>query len=283
MARALSITATRGAHLLAAPLIALALLGALAGVAEGREPLEDLNGGTTAVSPEPTGYDISYPQCGDPLPTNVTFGIVGVNRGIVYSPNPCLGAGDVPSELAWAGLYADLYANTANPGPELSSHWPIGQTGPRLCSADDLDSADCAYDYGWNAAADSYAAAVQAYISLGWAQPGATQTPVANRWWLDVETANSWRDDPSLNVAALQGAVDYLDAVGAASVGFYSEPGMWSEITGDTTAFADRPSWVAGAATLEGAVRRCDGPGFTGGRIELTQYHAHGFDANYRC
>jgi hypothetical protein len=35
-----------------------------------------------------TGYDVSYPQCGGALPTNVAFGIVGVNRGIVFSPNP---------------------------------------------------------------------------------------------------------------------------------------------------------------------------------------------------
>lgn len=283
MARALVFTYRRGARLLAAPLIALALLVAFAGVAEGREPMRELDGGTTAPSPEPTGYDISYPQCGDPFPTNVAFGIVGVNHGIVYSPNPCLGAGDGPSELAWAGPNAELYANTANPGPELSSYWPIGQTDPRVCSADDPDSADCAYVYGWNAAADSYAAAVQAYISLGWAEPDATRTPIANAWWFDVETANSWRDDPSLNVAALQGAVDYLDAVGAASVGFYSEPGMWGEITGDTTAFANRPSWVAGAFTLEGAKDRCDGPGFTGGGVGLTQYFHNGFDANHRC
>ncbi len=31
--------------------------------------------------PGPTGYDISYPQVGGPFPTNVPFGIVGVNGG----------------------------------------------------------------------------------------------------------------------------------------------------------------------------------------------------------
>ena len=126
------------------------------------------------------GYDLSYPQCGGPFPTSYAFGIVGVNAGIVYSPNPCLGTGDSPSELAWAGMNAQLYANTANPGPLVSTHWPNGQTSPRACntaSVPGADTADCAYDYGWNAAADSYQNAVNAYISLGWASSGATDIP----------------------------------------------------------------------------------------------------------
>jgi hypothetical protein len=95
-----------------------------------------------------TGYDISYPQCGGPFPSNVLFGIVGVNNGIVYSGNPCLGAGSRPSELAWAERYeqpAILYANTANPGPAPSSHWPAGQSFPRVCDPARPDSVDCAY------------------------------------------------------------------------------------------------------------------------------------------
>ena len=240
-------------------------------------------GGSKAPQSQAIGYDISYPQCGGPFPKNSAFQIVGVNRGIVFSPNPCLGTGSGASQLAWAGLRAGLYANTGNPGPELSSRWPIGQSSPRACSAQNPDSADCAYDYGWNAAADSYATAVRAYISLGWAAPGASRTPVANDWWLDVETANSWRSDTSLNVAALQGAVAYLVSVGAASVGFYSAPFMWEEITGGTTAFAGHPTWVAGASTLKGAQARCIGDGFTGGGVALAQFPYKGFDGNIRC
>jgi hypothetical protein len=288
-------------------MLALALLGASPSVAGAYAPADAANAAREPVTPDepptpasepstpeptaseptpsptPIGYDVSWPQCGEALPTDKAFGIVGVNGGIVHSPNPCLGAGDVPSQLAWAGLDAELYANTANPGPEESTRWPTGQLVPRVCSPFEPDTADCAYDYGWNAAADSYAEAVAAYISLGWAEPGATHTPVANRWWLDVETANSWRRHAALNVAALQGAVDYLESMGVASVGFYSEPGMWSEITGDTDVFAAYPSWVAGAADLEGAKRRCKGPGFTGGGVELAQYFHDGFDANHRC
>jgi hypothetical protein len=275
------------ALLLVVPGMLVAMLLASAGTAAAHHPIE-ANGYARPSDPrppksQPIGYDVSYPQCGGSLPKNVAFGIVGVNRGIVFSANPCLGAGNVASELAWAGRDAELYANTGNPGPELSSRWPIGQATPRVCAAAHPDTADCAYDYGWNAAADSYATAVKAYISVGWAEPGATRTPVANHWWLDVESANSWRAETSLNVAALQGGADYLASVGAASVGFYSAPFMWADIVGSTSAFAEYQSWVAGASTLQGAQSRCAGDGFTGGGVALTQYFAKGFDADYRC
>jgi len=238
-------------------------------------------GGSTA------GYDISYPQCGGPFPANAAFGIVGVNKGIVFSPNPCLGTGDGPSELAWGGgVQAQLYANTANPGPALSTHWPNGQTFPLGCNtgtSPGSDTANCAYDYGWYAAADSYQTAVRAYISLGLAPSGATLTPQPNRWWLDVETGNSWRTDVSMNVAALQGAVAYLQSVGAAGVGFYSTQSQWNQITGGTAVFAPSPSWVAGAKTSRQAAGNCSGSGFTGGAVALAQYFAKSFDADLPC
>jgi hypothetical protein len=266
-------------------MLALALLSLTAGAAFGRD--QTVPDTRVAAPKTPTGYDISYPQCGGAYPRDIAFGIVGVTRGIVFSENPCLGAGGTnASQLAWAGLNAELYMNTGNPGPELSSYWPIGQTSPRECGTaanPEPDTADCAYDYGWNTAEYAYGTAVRAYVSLGWAAPDATRTPVANRWWLDVETANSWRTDVSLNVAALQGAADYLQSVGAASVGFYSVGTMWQQITGGTLAFADHPSWVAGASTLRGAKANCGDPAFTGGSVHMTQYFAKGFDADYRC
>jgi hypothetical protein len=276
---------SRTRYFLLAPLLAVALLTLTAGAAFGREPASP--DADSAAPITLTGFDVSYPQCGDTYPRDVAFGIVGVTGGVVFSENPCLGAGGTSaSQLAWAGLNAELYMNTANPGPDLSSHWPIGQISPRECGTSvsaELDTADCAYDYGWNSAADAYAAAIRAYVSLGWADEDATRTPVANRWWLDVETANSWRTDVSLNVAALHGAADYLASVEAESVGFYSVGTMWDEITGGTSAFADHPSWVAGASTLRGARAGCDGPAFTGGSLHMTQYLSKGFDANYRC
>src|SRR5919197_6369050 len=183
--------------------------------------------GAAAAADPSAGYDISYPQCNGSYPSGGAFGVVGVNGGLPYSANPCLGAGDGPSELGWAGINAQLYANTADPGPALSSHWPNGQTSPKQCNtaADPgSNTPACHYDYGWDAAADSYQDAVNAYISLGWAPSGATRTPVANQWWLDVETANSWTSTPTLNVQALHGEADYLSSVGAARIGFYSTP-----------------------------------------------------------
>jgi hypothetical protein len=235
----------------------------------------------------PCWYDISYPQCGRPFPTNAEFGIVGVNKGIVFITNPCLGTGDGPPELAWAGgVRAQLYANTGNPGPALSSRWPDDQTSPRQCNTPAVpgsDTVDCAYDYGWNAAADSYRAAASAYVSLGLASPGATSTPSPNVWWLDVEINNSWRTDVTLNMAVLGGAVAYLQSMNTAGIGFYSTQYQWNQITGGTSVFSAYPSWVAGASSARQAVTNCRAKGFTGGRVALAQYSAGGFDADLLC
>src|SRR5206468_9260923 len=133
--------------------------------------------------------------------------IVGVNGGKVFSVNPCLA-----DELAWGGGHAaELYANTGNPGPARSNFWPKGQTSPRFCDAAHSDTADCAYDFGWNAAQHSFQTAQSAYAALQM-----VATPAATRCWLDVETSNSWRSRTraSFNVAALPGQVDALRNLG---------------------------------------------------------------------
>ncbi len=220
-------------------------------------------------------HDVSWPQCSGSYPAAPAYAIVGVNGGIAFSLNPCL-----VSELAWAGgAGAGLYANTGNPGPALSSHWPLGQALPMRCDPANPDTAACAYDYGYNAAADSYSDAAAAFAALG-----LSQSPAGSAWWLDVETTNSWRTDVSLNVADLAGAVDYLGSVAkVASIGFYSTQYQWDVITGGTSTFAAYPSWVAGASDALGASINCGGPGFTGGGVALSQYPSAGFDADLRC
>ncbi len=249
----------------------------LLGPAFGLAPVAFAQSGSGASSALDASWprDISWPQCGGTYPARPAYGIVGVNAGIVFSPNPCLA-----SELLWAGgAGAGLYANTGNPGPGLSSHWPEGQTTPMACDANDPDTAACAYDYGYNAAADSYATAAAAFRSLG-----LSASPASSAWWLDVETENSWRSDPARNVANLQGAVDFLESVAkVASVGFYSTQYQWDLITGGTNAFVGYRSWVAGAGGALEASANCGGPGFTGGGVELTQYQSGGYDVDLRC
>lgn len=244
------------------------------------------------------GYDVSYPQCGKTLPA-ATFGIVGVNDGIVFSANPCLGTGDGPSELAWAQAAANhapaFYANTGDPGPAYSSHWPNGQVSPQACDPAANNSTSCSYDYGWNAAQDSFGQAVTAEQQVnGSTADVATAAAAQAPWWLDVETANSWETLESAygqtseakanDIAALDGAVAYLQSVGVASVGFYSTSYQWTQITGGTgTHYATLPDWVAGFRNLSAARSGCTAAGFAGGPVRLTQYPANGLDADYPC
>lgn len=214
-----------------------------------------LAAGAAGAAPVSVGFDVSYPQCGQPLPSGA-FAIVGVDAGLPFSPNPCLA-----SQLASAGPGAQLYANTANPGPAASAHWPAGQTTPQPCPATANDTTACAYDYGWNAAQDS------------WTDAGAA---AATAWWLDVERANSWETTTANNVAALQGAVDYLRSAGATAVGIYTSPADWAQIAGGSQAFAALPLWLAGGASQDDADARCTLQSPTGARIALTQFPAGG-------
>jgi len=257
-------------------LIAAALALPVAAAAKGKPGGSGGGGGKS-----PTGFDVSYPQCGGPLPTNVLFGVVGVNDGIVYSPNPCLSA-----ELGRAEQYestAIVYANTGDPGPALSSHWPSGQNSPQVCDPTNADSSECSYDYGWNAAADSYLDLVRAYVALGKAPAAATQTPQANEWWLDVETANSWEQNTANNVAELQGEIGYFQSQGVTSIGFYASASDWQTITGLTSSFSAFPSWRPGAGSQTNAQSYCGSVGITGGPTKYSQYAANGYDADIRC
>jgi hypothetical protein len=252
-------------------------------------------GGGTTSSP---GYDISYPQCNGQFPKGAAFGVVGVNDGIVYAANPCLGTGDGPSELTWAIQtgHPQFYANTADPGPAYSSYWNISgwNNYPQPCLATDPNSSGCSYDYGWYAAEDSFADAVTAEQQLSAPDPAAAAAGAP--WWLDVETGNSWQSQESLyssdpttayanDTAALQGAVGFLASQGVAKVGFYSTGYQWTQITGGTgSIFASNPNWVAGFSSATSATAGCTvANGFTGGQVTLTQYQAKGFDADHQC
>jgi hypothetical protein len=274
-------------RLLAATLVAAMIALAAPAQAFASTPFSGGKPGKKPPPPSSAGYDVSYPQCSSSLPTAPAFGIVGVNGGMVYATNSCLAAQYSWAQTSTTATYpkVSFYANTGNPGPVLSTHWPTGATTPRAC--DGTWSEGCSYDYGWNAAADSYTKAV--------AVAGAPAVRAAY-WWLDVETGNSWAgaSDASnwaaLNTADLQGAAAYLVSQGVGQVGFYSTGYQWGQITGlnATTSpayFASTlPNWVPGATTLSGAQARCSSAySFTGARVQLTQYLQSGFDADYRC
>jgi LysM repeat protein len=215
------------------------------------------------------GYDISYPQCGGPLPRSVAFAIVGVNGGRPFTVNPCLRA-----QMAWAATAADeqrrFYVNTSNPGPLAASQWPAGHSTPKACggSYSANDSASCAYDFGYEGA--KFAASKVS----GGAQAG--------RWWLDVETTNTWSANQVSNLSAIQGALDYFRARGA-QVGIYSTSHQWAQITGGAPV-PGVPVWIAGEGDYAAAVRACTaGASFSGGRVAFTQYAVSSYDANHRC
>ena len=235
----------------------------------------------TPESATPVGFDVSWPQCNDALPESFAFAIVGVNRGRTFSQNDCLA-----EQLEWAGRDVDFYLNTANPGPAISSFWPSGQDEPRSCDTGGEpgdDTHDCAYVYGWNAAADAYARVRDVFIGLDWADADDERIPGDATWWLDVETANSWRADRRLNVSSLQGAVDYLESMEVEEVGFYSTPLLWWRVTRSTDVFDGYAAWHAGARSEAQARERCDHDAFTGGELRMVQWVENGIDANILC
>jgi hypothetical protein len=211
--------------------------------------------------PGATGYDISWPQCPGALPpVPFAFDIVGVNNGRAFTHNPCLGP-----EHVWAAQSIASYYMNLNAPPDGD---PGALTGPDgTCGA--TDAACRAYNYGYNAALDALHYAT-------------TQGVLAETWWLDVETANTWDADQSNNSRTIQGALDALSNAGV-QAGIYSTPHQFGIIAG---AFRPGvPVWVATGADFATAVSFCDpSHSFGGGRIFLTQYgDSTGFDRDYAC
>jgi hypothetical protein len=206
------------------------------------------------------GHDLSIPQCSQQLPAPERFAVVGVNGGVAFSGNPCLS-----TEYAWAArarVRPQLYMNLGDPGAQ-SPRW--GQAGARACAA--ADRICLAGNYGANAATDALAraAAVGAH---------------SRRWWLDIETANSWAADAAQNVAVIQGAAGALRARGA-TVGIYSTGYQWRLITGGWQ--VAMPNWLGGAASPAQAASWCSGSGFSGGAVQLVQYPTQTIDGDLGC
>ncbi len=243
---------------------------------------------SAATSATSTGFDISFPQCDSPFPAGAGFGIVGVNDGHPESVNPC-----VASELGWAQAStnpnASFYMNTDSPGPADTSNWPTDQQSPDVCTG--ANSLACSYDYGWNAAASSFATAVSAETATGSVTPTSAATEA--KWWLDVETDNHWEafegqygataTSRDIDQEMLLGAIAYLKGVGVDQLGIYSTTRQWTAITGAPSGFSALPAWLPGYGSLAAAQAACTTPSFNGGRVAMIQYPSRGLDGDYVC
>jgi len=153
------------------------------------------------------------------------------------------------------------------------------------------NSVPCSYDYGWNAARQSFANAVAAEGTDGSAN--ATLAARDAPWWLDVETGNAWETiefgrtsaTEAYDTAMLEGEVASFTNMGVTSLGIYSTTSQWGVITGGTsTAFSTIPVWVPGlASTLSAAQAACVTTSFTGARVAMIQYPSQGYDGDYFC
>jgi hypothetical protein len=239
----------------------MAMLVAVAAVAFVVAPA---NGAAAASG---TGYDISYPQCGKTLPTSASFVVVGVNGGIPFKDNPCLG-----EQFRWVKkVKADyaFYVNSSNPGT-ANERW--GKPGYHPCGGGAAEW-NCAYNFGRSAAKHAYNYAARV-----------TNAAAGHRFWVDVEHANTWsKTNKSMNIAVIQGMIDYLTLRTGRIAGIYAAPNHWNQIA-DNAKATGIPTWFAAASNRAGAQAKCaGGPVLNGGPLLMVQYVVKGLDYNYWC
>jgi hypothetical protein len=294
-----------GTSVLGAPVVALAeepTAGnsrAESTAGSGSSRAESTAGSSRSRAESTVGYDVSHPQCGETLPDDAAFAIIGVNGGIATTENPCLADqwewANESSGAVSAQPRAQLYVNTANPGEvrDQVTTWPrLGVNRYGACDGD--NSAACSYEYGVDRAANDVRMVLD---TLGEAPPGAEDIALESRadlaglrWWLDVETMNTWQTEGARaqrnNRATLEGMTDHLESVGG-RVGLYSTGYQWGEIVGEVPSWSSLhglDSWLAGARSRSGAVANCaDEPLVDGGRVVLTQYVEDDLDHNQSC
>jgi hypothetical protein len=295
--------------------LGLAAAGVVTALSMGAAPAGAQGSGHHASSP--AGNDISYPQCAKSFPTGQAFGIVGVNDGRAGSLNPCLGPYEggsaATSELYWAATtstgaassaggsqpLAALYVNTGDPGNTYNGQpvadWPTDNSGggsdpygscTTVSAGLGANSPACAWQYGWDRASqDANQVLVPAAQQLG--SPAVSTNPGSYRWWLDVETANTWQSGSSglqMNVADLQGMLAYFQSLGSPQVGVYSTSSQWDTITGggQVGTLSGLVDWLPGARDLSGAGANCSLPGFTG-PVQVTQWTSKRLDYDFAC
>lgn len=217
------------------------------------------------------GYDVSWPQCGGPMPGGShTIAVVGVTDGYTYSMNPCL-----TTEAAWAGQSMNLYINLNQPSwnPDIpGTSTPAGSTGPAgTCAAGDQSCV--AFNYGWN--------------SAQWAVNQAAAEGVhAPTWWLDVEIVSSaptyWSSNSTLNARTIAGSIAALQSRGIVA-GIYSTDYQWSTIAGSYR--PNVPVWYPTGVALSSSNPQalCTNQPSFAGQIWMVQGGAGQYDGDYSC
>jgi hypothetical protein len=202
-------------------------------------------------------------ECAGALPAGIGFAVIRATDGQPYgSADPaCFGVETLEAQQLPAA--PEFYLNLADPG-KASAHWNAG--GPRTCHVTPNYDLGCAYDYGYLAAAQAVSFA------------SSNNAPSRSRWWLDVETDNTWGNrvgtPPShlaANVADIQGALHYLNSHGYPA-GVYTETTWWQAITGSPKGFSHVPVWGGGAGSASQARANCRQVSITGGPALLTQW-----------
>ena len=186
------------------PLLALVWIG-IASVAPSLEP----NAPAEPAAPEQVhsgsfGFDASFPQCAWSRPPPGEFGIVGLNNGRPFTVNPC-----VRRLYGWAAERGTpaIYMNVAF-SPSYARHVTA------YCEA-------------------AVPATLQRKrIRLAWAAGCSESSHAlahapgpASRWWLDVETANSWSRNSAVNRIAIEAAAATLKRLAGRPVGVSRRPG----------------------------------------------------------
>jgi hypothetical protein len=96
-------------------------------------------------------------------------------------------------------------------------------------------------------------------------------------FWLDVETGGTWSTNQQLNVQTLRGMIDELNTLQPqATVGIYSFPPMWRQITGNWP--TNLPEWIPRA----NGDNPCHTP-FSTGPVWLAQGGTHTLDIDQTC
>ncbi|MHB8660546.1 MAG: glycoside hydrolase family 25 domain-containing protein [Minisyncoccota bacterium] len=233
-------------------------------------------------SPYPSsnlGFDLSYNALSYPS-TGFNFGIVGISGGKAFAHNNRL-----LSEYSWTrfgAVASTVYMNLNAPyGSTMVGNISTPKSCPAPAATTTEPTACEGYNYGYNAAKDAYVYAKGTGVS-------------SKFWWLDIEEANSWSNDPTVNDATIQGAIDYLN-VQNIRVGIYSAPRMWQRIAGDfvpTQTLSGQavsiPNWYpVGIMSQTDALNACvNDTGFIlGSPIWLVQYEASStaVDQNVAC